>query len=116
MRPGLRTAHGTDRDLETNRATARVIEVTKNMSVVLYVAVLIAVVVSVDMLSFKDRFSERPMVNVGFVLVLAQSNTNRPVGEAAADGRPSDLRAARQTIGSYISPGNRSHAASTSIA
>ena len=41
------------------------------MPVVLYVAVLIAVVVSVDMLFFKDRFWERLMVNVGMVLVFA---------------------------------------------
>ena len=41
------------------------------MPVVLYVAVLIAVVVSVDMLFFKDRFWERLMVNVGIVLVFA---------------------------------------------
>ena len=41
------------------------------MPVVLYVAVLIAVVVSVDMLFFKDRFWERLMVNVGIVWVFA---------------------------------------------
>ena len=41
------------------------------MPVVLYVAVLIAVVVSVDMLFFKDRFWERLMVNIGIVLVFA---------------------------------------------
>jgi hypothetical protein len=40
------------------------------MPVVLHVAVL-AVVVSVDMLFFKDRFWERLMVNVGIVLVFA---------------------------------------------
>jgi hypothetical protein len=38
---------------------------------VLYVAVLIAVVVRVDMLFFKNRFWERLMVNVGIVLVFA---------------------------------------------
>ena len=41
------------------------------MPVVLYVAVLIAVVVSVDMLFFKDLFWERLMVNIGIVLVFA---------------------------------------------
>jgi hypothetical protein len=44
---------------------------TRNMSVVLYVVVLIAVVVSVDVLFFRNRFWERLMVNVGIVLVFA---------------------------------------------
>ena len=34
---------------------------TKNMSVVLYIVVLIAVVVSVDLLFFKNRFWVSPM-------------------------------------------------------
>jgi hypothetical protein len=42
---------------------------TRNMSVVLYILVLIAVVVSVDLLFFKNRFWERLMVNIGIVLV-----------------------------------------------
>ena len=42
---------------------------TKNMSVVLYIVVLIAVVVSVDLLFFRNRFWERLMVNIGIVLV-----------------------------------------------
>ena len=44
---------------------------TKNMSVVLYIVVLIAVVVSVDILFFKNRFWERLIVNIGVVLVFA---------------------------------------------
>jgi hypothetical protein len=44
---------------------------TRNMSVVLYVVGLIAVVVSVDVLFFRNRFWERLMVNVGIVLVFA---------------------------------------------
>ena len=44
---------------------------TRNMSVVLYVVVLIAIVVSVDLLFFKNRFWERLMVNIGIVLVFA---------------------------------------------
>jgi len=44
---------------------------TKSMFVVLYVAVLIAVVVGVDLLFFKNRFWERLMVNVGIVLVFS---------------------------------------------
>ena len=39
------------------------------MSVVLYIVVLIAVVVSVDLLFFKNRFWERLIVNIGIVLV-----------------------------------------------
>jgi len=48
-----------------------VIEMTKNMFVALYVVVLIAIVVSVDLLFFKNRFWERLMVNIGIVLVFA---------------------------------------------
>ncbi len=40
-------------------------------TVVLYVVALIAVVVAVDVLFFRDRFWERLMVNVGIVLVFA---------------------------------------------
>ena len=47
------------------------IEMTKNMFVALYVVVLIAIVVSVDLLFFKNRFWERLMVNIGIVLVFA---------------------------------------------
>ena len=49
----------------------RKIEMTKNMSVVLYIVVLIAVVVSVDLLFFKNQFWERLIVNIGIVLVFA---------------------------------------------
>jgi type IV secretory pathway VirB2 component (pilin) len=38
---------------------------------VLYVLVLIVVVVSVDLLFFKNRFWERLIVNIGIVLVFA---------------------------------------------
>ena len=41
------------------------------MSVVLYCVVLIAVVVGVDLLFFKNRFWERLTVNIGIVLVFA---------------------------------------------
>jgi hypothetical protein len=46
-----------------------VIEMTKNMSIGLYVAAMIAVIVGVDLLFFKNRFWERLMVNIGIVLV-----------------------------------------------
>jgi uncharacterized protein (DUF983 family) len=45
--------------------------VTKSMFVGLYVGMLIAVVVSVDLLFFRNRFWERLMVNIGIVLVFA---------------------------------------------
>lgn len=41
----------------------------KNISDMLYIVVMVAVVVSVDLLFFKDRFWERLMVNIGIVLV-----------------------------------------------
>jgi len=44
---------------------------TRNLSVMLYVLVMMAVVVSVDLLFFKNRFWERLIVNIGIVLVFA---------------------------------------------
>ena len=41
------------------------------MSVVLYIVVMIAVVVSVDLLFFKNRFWERLTANIGIILVFA---------------------------------------------
>jgi uncharacterized membrane protein len=49
----------------------RVIEMPRNIFVVACILVLIAVVVSVDLLFFRNRFWERLMVNVGIVLVFA---------------------------------------------
>ena len=45
----------------------------RNMSVVLYIVVLIAVVVSVDLLFFRNRFWERLIVNIGIVWCLQPS-------------------------------------------
>ena len=42
---------------------------TRNISAGLYVAVLVAVIVGVDLLFFRNHFWERLMVNVGIVLV-----------------------------------------------
>jgi len=44
---------------------------TRNMYVVLYGVAMIAVVVSVDLLFFKNRFWERLLVNIGIVVVFA---------------------------------------------
>jgi uncharacterized membrane protein len=41
----------------------------RNIYVVLFVLIMIAVVVSVDLLFFKNRFWERLIVNIGIVLV-----------------------------------------------
>jgi hypothetical protein len=43
----------------------------RHAAVVLYVLALVAVVVGVDVLFFRNRFLERLMVNVGIVLVFA---------------------------------------------
>jgi ketosteroid isomerase-like protein len=48
-----------------------VIEMTKSIVGVLYSVAMIAVVVGVDLLFFKNRFWERLMVNIGIVLVFA---------------------------------------------
>ena len=42
---------------------------SRNIFAVVYVLVLIAVVVSIDVLFFKQRFWERLIVNIGIVLV-----------------------------------------------
>ncbi|HEY1754807.1 MAG TPA: hypothetical protein VGG72_05390 [Bryobacteraceae bacterium] len=42
---------------------------SRHLASALYVVVMIAVIVGVDFLFFRDRFWERLMVNVGFVLV-----------------------------------------------
>jgi uncharacterized membrane protein len=49
----------------------RVTEMPRNVYVVAYILALIAIVVSVDFLFFRNRFWERLMVNVGIVLVFA---------------------------------------------
>ena len=43
----------------------------RNIYVAAYILVLIAVVVSMDVLFFKHRFWERLIVNIGIVLVFA---------------------------------------------
>jgi type IV secretory pathway VirB2 component (pilin) len=43
----------------------------KNGHVVLFVVVLIAVIVGVDLLFFRTRFWERLLANIGIVLVFA---------------------------------------------
>ena len=46
-----------------------VVEMHKNLAVVIYVLVLIAVIVTVDFLFFKERFWERLIVNISIVLL-----------------------------------------------
>lgn len=45
------------------------IEMRKSLSVALYLAALVAVVVSVDLLFFRHRFWGRLIANIGIVLV-----------------------------------------------
>lgn len=47
------------------------IQLTKNLSVVLYIVIMIAVIVSVDLLFFKNQFWQRLIANIGIVLVFA---------------------------------------------
>lgn len=47
------------------------IEVTRNVPIVLYIVVLIAVVVGVDILFFKNHLWDRLIVNIGIVLVFS---------------------------------------------
>ena len=42
---------------------------TRNIYVMLFVLIMIAVVVSVDLLFFRNQFWERLMANIGIVLV-----------------------------------------------
>ena len=44
---------------------------TRRMSVLLYVRVMIAAIVGVDFLFFRNRFRGRLIVNIGIVLVFA---------------------------------------------
>jgi len=41
----------------------------RNVYVVLFVLIMIAVIVSMDLLFFRDRFWERLIANIGIVLV-----------------------------------------------
>ena len=43
----------------------------RNICVVLFALIMIAVVVNVDLLFFRNRFWERLIVNIGIVLVFA---------------------------------------------
>ena len=42
---------------------------TRNLTILLYIVLLISSVVGVDLLFFKDRFLERLAVNIGIVLI-----------------------------------------------
>ena len=44
---------------------------TRNVSIALYTLVMIAVVVSIDLQFFQNRFWERLTVNIGIILVFA---------------------------------------------
>ncbi len=44
---------------------------TRNLSATLYFVLLIVIVVGVDLLFFRHRFTERLIANIGIVLVFA---------------------------------------------
>jgi uncharacterized membrane protein len=46
-------------------------EMPRKVYIVLFIVLLIAVVISVDLLFFKNRFWERLLVNIGIVMVFA---------------------------------------------
>ena len=52
----------------------------RRVAVALYVAAMIAVIVGVDFLFFKNRFWERLTVNIGIVLVFAAFYFRIPQG------------------------------------
>jgi hypothetical protein len=54
---------------DTSDVFERVIAISRNTYLVLFILVLIGVVVSIDILFFKNRFWERLIVNIGIVLV-----------------------------------------------
>jgi hypothetical protein len=50
---------------------ARLLKMRREATVVLYVALMVAIIVAVDFLFFRNRFWERLMVTIGIVLVFA---------------------------------------------
>ena len=48
-----------------------VIDMSKSLIIVPYIVLLVAVVVGIDLLFFRNRFWERLLANVGIVLVFA---------------------------------------------
>lgn len=43
----------------------------RNIYVLLYIAVMVAIIVGVDLLFFRNRFGQRLLANIGIVLVFA---------------------------------------------
>lgn len=50
---------------------SRLAEMGKQVPIALYVVAMVAVIVGVDFLFFRNRFWERLVVNIGIVLVFA---------------------------------------------
>ncbi len=57
--------------LRASATFEREVYLTKSISIILYVAVMIAVIVGVDVLFFRNRFTERLIANIGIVVVFA---------------------------------------------
>jgi hypothetical protein len=71
----------------------------RQAAVALYVLALVAVVVSVDVLFFRNRFWARLMVNVGIVLVFAAFTSTAPSTEDAL--RKPICRCAQKLLGHW---------------
>jgi hypothetical protein len=57
--------------IKTEKASLGGPEMGRQVTVVLYVIAMAAVIVGVDLLFFRNRFWERLIVNIGIVLVFA---------------------------------------------
>ena len=55
----------------SGRMESLTVAMKRNMSIAFYILAMIALIVGVDFLFFKDRFWERLMVNIGVVMVFA---------------------------------------------
>ncbi len=53
------------------RRSRRILQMDRQLAVVLYVAVMIAAIVGIDIAFFRNQFWARLMVNIGLVLVFA---------------------------------------------
>jgi len=67
----MRLAIGKVRPQPDEHIIEREIVMARNISNALFVMVMIAIIVGVDVLIFRNRFWERLMVNIGIVLVFA---------------------------------------------
>lgn len=55
--------------LSTRHNHARVIDITRKTTPLLYILLMIAVIISVDLLFFRNLFWDRLLVNISIILV-----------------------------------------------